>query len=95
MTDKTYQIDRNIIWKDVDGVVYILQPEQEEIHALNETGTLIWKLIDKGYTLKQVQKKFLVLYKVTDQQAKNDIQAFIDRYVREKFLKPLEKHVKK
>lgn len=91
MTDKTYTIDPNIIWKDVDGVVYILQPEREEIHALNETGTLIWKLISKGYSLKHVQTKFLSLYKVTAQQAQNDIQEFIDRYVREKFLTPHKK----
>ncbi len=86
MINKTYQIDPNIIWKDADGTIYILQPEREEIHALNETGTLIWKLISKGHTLLEIKAELLNRYTVTAKRAEKDIQEFINRYVREKFL---------
>ena len=94
MIDKTYKIDSNIIWRDVDGVVYILQPEREEIHALNETGTLIWKLMSKGYSLKQIQQRFVSLYNVSSQEAQSDIQEFVDRYIREKFFVPVKRNIK-
>lgn len=86
MGNITYQINPDIIWKDADDTIYILQPDREEIHALNETGTLIWKLIGKGYSLTKVKTEFLYRYKVTASQAEKDIQEFINRYVMEKFL---------
>jgi outer membrane protein assembly factor BamB len=95
MINKTYQVDPNVIWKDVDGIIYILQPEREEIHALNETGTFIWRLINKGYSLAQVKKELLSQYNVTSDRVTKDIQEFIDRYIREKFITPKCRNPKK
>lgn len=86
MTDKTYRIDPDIIWKEADGIIYILQPEREEIHALNETGTFIWKRIDKGRAPAQILKELLSEYNITPGHARSDLQEFINQYVREKIL---------
>jgi hypothetical protein len=86
MNKRIYKIDPNVVWKEADGTIYILQPEREEIHALNETGVFIWKLISKGYSLTEVKAELLSHYNVTADVGSKDIQEFIDRYVREKFL---------
>lgn len=86
MTDKTYQIDPDAVWKEADGVIYILQPEREEIHALNDTGAFIWRQIDKGHSLTQIKTELLSRYNVSSDVATKDSQEFIDRYVREKLL---------
>lgn len=85
MKDKNYQIDSNVIWKDVDGIIYILQPEKEKILALNETGTFIWRLISKGKSFTQIKTELLSCYTVTSNRASKDIQEFIDIYVKEKY----------
>lgn len=95
MVNKTYKINPNIIWKDADDTIYILQPEREEIHALNETGSFIWRLISKGYFLAQVEEKLLSHFTVTPNRASIDIQEFVDQYVKEKFLIPKGKKIKK
>lgn len=95
MMNKTYKIDPNIIWKDADDTIYILQPEREEIHALNETGSFIWRLISKGHSLAQVEEELLSHFTVTPDRASKDIQEFVDRYVKEKFLTPKGKKMKK
>lgn len=84
MKDNNYQIDPNVIWKDVDGIIYILQPEKEEIYELNETGTLIWRLISKGKSLAQVKSEILSSYEVSPGRTSKDIQEFVNRYVKEK-----------
>ena len=86
MMNKTYKIDPNIIWKDADDTIYILQSDREEIHALNETGTFIWRLVSEGHSLTQVKTELLSRYNVAEDRASKDIQEFIDRYVREKIL---------
>lgn len=85
MKDKNYQIDSNVIWKDVDGIIYILQPEKEKIFALNETGTFIWRLISNGKSFTQIKTELLSCYTVTSSRASKDIQEFIDTYVKEKY----------
>lgn len=88
-----YKINPDIIWKDADGVVYILQPTREEIHALNETGSFIWRLLSKGNSLEQVQTKLLREYSVTAREASVDLQHFVEKYIREKFL--IRKQIKR
>lgn len=86
MTTEKFKIDKDAVWKDVDGRIYILQPEREEIHALNETGTLIWRLISKGKSLSEITKAFTAEYDVTAGQAEKDILEFVNQYIREKLL---------
>lgn len=86
MKDITYQISPDIIWKDADGTVYVLQPDTEEIHALNETGSFIWRLINKGYALSKIIIELLAEYDVAEAWANKDVEEFVARYVRENFL---------
>ncbi len=86
-----YQINPDVIWKEADGIIYILQPDREEIHALNETGTVIWKLVEKGRSPRDISNSLVEQYDVDARKAIKDVEEFIDQYVREKILLPAKK----
>lgn len=84
--NKTYKISTKIVWKDADDTVYILQPERDEVHILNETGSFIWRLIAKKKSYKQIQTALLDHFEVDESTAQKDVKDFLARYVRDGFL---------
>lgn len=46
---------------------------------LNETGALLWKLLEKGATEEQLVEQMMKEYGIEKEVAKNDVLEFIDR----------------
>jgi len=42
-----YAIKKGVLWQEVDGEIVIVAPKQDPMY-LNESGSVVWKLIDKG-----------------------------------------------
>jgi len=42
-----YAIKKGVLWQEVDGEIVIVAPKQDPMY-LNESGSLVWKLIDSG-----------------------------------------------
>lgn len=89
-----YRISPDCIWKEADGRIYILQPDREEIHALNETATFIWKLLDKGYAPEDIVRELSSQFDVSEKQARTDVREFLARYVRENMLMPVQRRTR-
>lgn len=47
------------------------------IHTLNETGELLWSLLEEGTTREEMAARMTDEYDVSEQQALKDIDLFI------------------
>lgn len=47
--------------------------------TINETGKFIWELLDRGIEKEELLSKFMTEYQVSEEDAKEDIRAFIQK----------------
>ena len=57
------------------------------IITLNETGAFLWKTLEKGATEEELLTALLSEYEVSEQVAKSDIKAFINKLQNANLLK--------
>lgn len=77
---------KKIISKEVDGVVYILDPRNSTVHTLNETASFIWWCLKVPRSLKQLISLMVEEFKVGEKKAAQDIEDFILHYLKEELL---------
>ncbi len=63
-----------------------LSPKGDEIHALDEVGTFIWKQLDAGVTLSNVLDRMCDEYDVPRQDAERDLLAFVGELIERRLL---------
>lgn len=54
---------------------------------LNETGAVLWKILEKGATKEQLVKALLAEYDVDETTAEKDVSAFIEKLQEAKLVK--------
>lgn len=70
-----------VIFKDVDGVIYIMDPEKVVIRTLNQTASFIWRVLKKPLTINQVASLLCEKYDVGMKEAVQDVESFIKKYL--------------
>ncbi|MFZ0211097.1 MAG: PqqD family protein [Candidatus Acidiferrales bacterium] len=66
-----------LAWREIDGRVVIISPEDSIVHELNETASFMWKLIDAGCDANQVAKLLQDEYDVDLSAAEADTRQFL------------------
>ena len=77
---------RRVIFKEVDGVVYILDPRNSTIYTLNETASFIWQSLKTPRSIKELISLLTKSFKVGKVKAKTDLEDFISQYLEEELL---------
>ena len=80
MTDlnKIYQKDPNIVSREILGETILVPIRQnvgdmESIYTLNETGALVWSLLDGELSLEEIRNQLVDKYDVDEEDAAHDI----------------------
>ena len=68
---------RNVAGNDV--VVPVGNLDFDGMITLNETGSFIWKALEKGCTMEELIPKFLEEYEVDRATAERDLTAFLQK----------------
>lgn len=63
-------------YREIDGQVVILEPLNDNLMTLNETGSAIWSQLGER-TVAQIAQTLRDTFEVTDTEALNDILAFL------------------
>jgi hypothetical protein len=92
-SNEVFQRASNVVFKDVDGIVYILDPKTNTIHTLNETASYLWRALYKPHTIPELVKLLSGVFEVHAKEAERDIHSFIAHYKEIKFV--LAKNCKK
>lgn len=81
MNLETVPIRKTDLWRNEDGEVYILDGTGEEIHQLNETGTLIWELCNGSETVAEIVDSILERYEVDTETATKTTVEFLETMI--------------
>jgi hypothetical protein len=65
-----------LAWREVDGAMVIISPEDSQVHELNETASLIWKHAE-GDSLEQMAKRISAEYEVGLETARADLEELL------------------
>jgi hypothetical protein len=61
-----------LAWREVDGAMVIISPQDSQVHELNETASLIWKH-GEGESLEEIAQRLSAEYDVSLELARADI----------------------
>ncbi|MDA7617972.1 PqqD family protein [Verrucomicrobia bacterium] len=93
-TDKTtYHLDQElqfkksemVMFQELDGETVLLNLVDESYYTLNESGTLIWTLLDKSTSTRDAYLAFQKNYDLDDPTASTDFNALIEDLTKNQF----------
>lgn len=80
MSDKKYKGREDVVFTDLDdGSAVLLHLESKYYYSLNDTGSFLWKLIEKqeGTTEQEMINELCDAYDVDKTKAKQDVEEFV------------------
>ena len=76
------------IYKEVDNVGVILEPESGKFIELNKTALIIWNMLDKTNNLTDLKNKLFEMYETTE-CIEQDVNVFINNALKANIIKKL------
>jgi predicted RNase H-related nuclease YkuK (DUF458 family) len=68
--------DPRLAWREIDGEMVIISPEDSQVHELNETATLIWKHAEVE-SLEEMAERISTEYEISLEAARADIAELV------------------
>ena len=76
------------IYKDIDNVGVILEPESGKFIELNKTALIIWNMLDKTNNLPELKNKLFEIYEATE-SLEQDLNVFINNALKANIIRKL------
>ena len=73
----TLRIRPDIVYREVDGVIVAFSLESGEYVSLDDTGTDIWRLIERDGKVEQVRAAMLAAYDIDEVSCDEELSSFI------------------
>jgi len=73
------KISKALAWRVIAENAYIVDPRTSELHEMNGTATLIWKLLERGEELEKIPERLCDEFDVDCETAKSDTVKLINR----------------
>ncbi|MDD2523435.1 MAG: PqqD family protein [Endomicrobiaceae bacterium] len=81
-----YSIIKTVLWQETDGEIVIVAPKQDPAY-LNESGSDIWKLINKGFDITKIIETLSKEYKEDISIVEKDVKCIIKELLDNKYIK--------
>jgi hypothetical protein len=76
-----------LAWREIDGEIVIISPENSQVHELNETAALVWKRADGAQTVEEIAAGIAAEFEVSCESALNDVAELISQLAEKQLLK--------
>ena len=73
--------------REVDGKLYIVDIEDETLHAFNPSAALIWDGIKKGHNREKIVSRLADEFEVAEAAAMKDAEEFIGTLIKRGLIK--------
>ena len=73
-----------LAWREVEGAIIIISPEDSVLHELNGTASFIWKQMDGERTIEQIAALVTEEFDVAPEAALADVQELMATLVEKK-----------
>lgn len=84
-----YAICKGVLWQETDGEIVIVAPKQDPAY-LNESGSSVWKLIDKGLDETKIVEQLSKEYSEDEKIIKKDVSNIIKDLIKNKYIKEVK-----
>lgn len=69
-----------LAWREIDGEIVIISPEDSQVHELNETAALVWKRANGDETEEEIAAEIAAQYEVSLAQARDDVAELLAQF---------------
>jgi len=66
-----------LAWREIDGEILIISPEDSQVHELNETAAFVWNRADGVRSVEEIAAELTAEFDVTIESARADIADLI------------------
>jgi len=71
-------IHRRMAWQVLDGRALLVDLDANVAAGFNETGTLVWKLLEQGTSRDALTAEVAGTYRIPSDDAERDVSAFLN-----------------
>jgi hypothetical protein len=86
MRMKKYKVADKVSWKEMDGLIIVVNTESGAYYSLNKTASEIWKQIAAGNSEQEVSKAIGERYEVSEEEVRSDLEACLKNWLDEKLI---------
>lgn len=83
---QTFVVPDNVISRQIDDEVILVNLATDRIFSLNSTGARLWEIVSTGSTAGEVRSEMLAVYDVEPEQLDREIDALLRQLMDEGFL---------
>jgi len=76
-SNEIHVLSPELIWRAMDDGLVIVSPEEGKVRVLNESGSLIWSLVDGNRSIGEIAVILSERFEVTADQAHRDVNEFL------------------
>lgn len=77
MNLQTIALNPRLAWREIEGRVVVISPEDSFAHELNETASFIWKQADRGRNVSEIAHLLSDEFDVDAAQARADTEGLL------------------
>jgi hypothetical protein len=86
--------NREVVSRQIEGELIIVPVrrgvgDMNSLYTLNPVASVLWDFMAEGHTIPEMVQRVCDEFEVTANQAKKDIQAFLDSMLDEKLIQPV------
>ncbi|HFC12726.1 MAG TPA: PqqD family protein [Anaerolineae bacterium] len=71
------QLVANLIWRETDDGIVVVDPTEGNVRVLNGVGSEVWKLVSQQWDTQKIQQRIAENYHISAEQAEADVKAFL------------------
>ena len=81
-----FVIPENVLAREVEGELVVLNLETDQYYGLDETGTVMWTLLTSHSSIDEVFEKLVSKYDASAEVIGKDLESLIDGLLKEGLL---------
>lgn len=79
-----------LAWRELDGEIVIISPNNSVLHELNETASFVWKQLDGRRSGAEIATSLAAEYDVKPEDALGDIETLVEELASRQLLVPAD-----
>jgi hypothetical protein len=80
------RINDKIIFRDIDGQIVLVNLQSGFYYSLNETGTVVFRLIKERRGVSDIVRSLADMYELPQEAVRLDLDGYLDALFEEKIL---------
>ena len=72
-----YVVQEHVLFQEVDGVILVVDTNEEQYYDFNEVGGEIWAALERGKDTAEIAELLIREYEIEPQLAYSDVEKFV------------------